>query len=203
MSQQYSIIFKNDSSNIGTACLFQRQPDASDPNVMSLAWFARKAAPATVVQFSWGIDYCFVWSETGDLMLKGTFESHEIVPANLETANSIKLVYTQGCYQFVDQGKGAMPGTLLITEGAEIPLKKASVGIGMSGSPTLVVQAQPNMNLSFSPHPQYWIVFGNFEQGQVLDTAQMTDSVQIVFPPNCYQMKATLKIDNTWDIEPA
>jgi len=72
----------------------------------------------------------------------------------------------------------------------------------MSGSGTFVVQAQPNMNAIFTFHPEYWITFGNFKEGEVLDITQITNKAQITFPPNIYSMAAILNQDNTWTIKP-
>lgn len=80
-------------------------------------------------------------------------------------------------------------------------MKEASVGIGMSGSPTFAVQAQSNMSLMFTPHPNYWITFGNFESGQVLDLEAITDCSMVEYKENCYEMTAILKGDNTWEVE--
>ena len=93
-------------------------------------------------------------------------------------------------------------GILRVIQTPTVPLKQASVGIGMSGSGTFVVQAQPNLTLNFTPHPKYYIVAGNYSQGQVLDIAETTNAAEVAFPPGVYQMTAILNEDNTWTIEP-
>lgn len=77
------------------------------------------------------------------------------------------------------------------------------VGIGMSGSPTFVVNAQPNMNLTFTPHPEYWIAFGNFNAGEVIDVQAISNAAKIDFPPGIVAMNVTLNQDNTWEITPS
>lgn len=62
----------------------------------------------------------------------------------------------------------------------------------MSGFGTSAVQAQPNMNLIFTPHPQYWIAFGSYSPGEVLDISHMNYPAQVVFPPSTYSMRAPL-----------
>lgn len=203
MTTNYSIDFENNSVNAGDVCIYQTQPDIGVYNVMSLAWLTKKAASNSDVKFTWGIDYSFVWSETGELKPGVIFEASQNIPADLDTDNQIKLTYPDGYYEFSETSVGPNPGNLYISEGARIPINQASVGIGMSGAGTFVVQAQPNMNLMFTPHPVYWITFGNFEPGQVLDIEQVTNKAEIPFPANCYEMKAVLNQDNTWDIIPA
>jgi hypothetical protein len=72
----------------------------------------------------------------------------------------------------------------------------------MSGFGTFVVQAQPNITVTFNPHPKYYIIAGNIQQGQVLDIKQVTSAPEVVFPPGVYQMTAILGLDNTWVIKP-
>ena len=55
--------------------------------------------------------------------------------------------------------------------------------VNLSG-PVNVVPASPNRNFSFSftPHPTYWITFGNYDAGQVINVP--TGNVTVVLPPN-------------------
>ena len=198
----YSITFQNNSSNAGSACVFQSNPDIYVPGVMSLAWFAKYAYPTTRILFKWTTEYDFVWSETGELAPGVLFASSQIWPADLTEKNKVTLTHQGGAYTFTNQTKGPQQGCLYITEDSTIPLKMASVGIGMSGSGTLAVQAQPNMNLTFMPYPEYWITFGNFIEGEVLDITQITNKAKITFPPNIYSMAAILNQDNTWTVKP-
>ncbi len=49
----------------------------------------------------------------------------------------------------------------------------------MAGSGTFAVQAQPNMTAVFTPHPNYWVIFGNFENGDVMDIQDVTQAVEV------------------------
>lgn len=197
MATQYSITLVNNSTQSGTFMVFQKDPGAY-PNVMSLAWMAKNAHPATQLSFDWTQDYNFVWDETGMLVPGVTVEASQVLPADPTGSNSIKLIHDGFGFSFEDPGTESQPGSLLIQEDATIPPNTAAVGIGMSGAATFMVQAQPNMNVVFTPHPEYWVAFGNFEQGEVLDVEEMTNAMQINFPPNTYHAKATLNADNTW-----
>ncbi len=96
--------------------------------------------------------------------------------------------------------KGPRGGSLYIMEDGRIPVGQASVGIGMSGFGTFVAPAQPNMNLIFTPNPEYWITFGTYVQGEVVDITAVNNPAQIKFPLNVYSMTAILNPDNTWTI---
>jgi len=127
----------------------------------------------------------------------------QVWPAHLSRTNQVTFDQVNGVYSFSNQAAGPSPGSLTVVEGSGVGLDQASVGIGMSGSGTYAVQAQPNLQLTFTPHPVYWITFGNFTQGEVLDIQSLTNPAQINYPAGNYAMVATLNQDNTWTITTA
>ncbi len=198
---KYTLNFVNNSSLTGDACVYQQDPDINDPNVMSLAWFCKPATPTTTVRFEWTIDYSFVWSETGKLQPGVMFTASQDWPADLTSSNQVQFTKVGGAYTFQNQQQGPQPGTLYVNQDGTITPNQASVGIGMSGSGTFAVQSQPNITAMFTPHPQYWITFGDFSQGEVLDITQITSDANIDFGVNNYSMTAILNADNTWTVE--
>ncbi len=203
MSQQYSIRFTNNSTNAGSACIFQKNHGNLPHNTFSLAWLTRYCNPGMQSNFSWVIEYSFVWGATGMLKPGLTFNASQMVAAGLTSNNQIALNYNNGSFMLEGQGTGSPAGSLYINETASIPMNTASVGIGMSGAGTFVTQAQPNMRLAFSPQPTYCVAFGNFNPGQVLNTNGMGNSAQVTFPANVYTMYVVLNPDNSWSISPS
>lgn len=200
----YSLKVINNSVNKGDITLFQSPPDDS-LDLMSTAWLTKLVNPNTTLQFIWEQDYNLVWDETGNLEPGVTFNASQVVPASLKDNNEIMFTKRDGAYQFINQKKAANDDAFIINCDGTIPNKKAAVGIGMSGAPILLRQAQPNINFSFIPStpPKYWITFGKYTQGQVIDTTIIyAQSASIVFPANVYKMTATLNPDNTWTITP-
>jgi hypothetical protein len=172
--------------------------------VQTLAWFTKPLFPSTVANFIWQIDYSFVWSETGVLKPGVLFEASQVWDADPSDMNANQVLFTllQQAYTFEHGMAVPTPqlGTLYIKEDATIPLRQASIGIGMAGSGTFAVQAQPNQLLTFTPHPRYWITAGTYEQGEVLDVGAISEAAEITFPPNIYQVTAILNQDNTWTV---
>lgn len=199
----YTINFFNNSSLEGSFCVFQQTPEDIGPNVFALAWFAKLTNPGTRLSFSWDLDYCFIWDETGVLVPGITFEASQVLAGGLTENNMVTLTKGDGAYEFVHQTTGGQPGSLAVNNDATIPVGEASVGIGMSGSGTFAVQAQPNITYVFTPHPQYWVAFGNFQQGQALDSSEINNPVQLMFPPNTYDLDVTLNADNSWTVTQA
>lgn len=199
MSNQYSVEFINKSSNSGNVAIFQKAPDQKAQNIFSLAWFSKFVNPNVHETFRWNINYSFVWSDTGQVKPGVIFEGGEEVPADLQSANTITLDYNGG-YLFSPTSFTGQAGSLYIDESGNVPLKQAAVGIGMSNAGTFVKAAQPNLHLEFIPHPSYWIVFGNYEEGEILDIEQISNAVELVFEPNIYNVVATLQQNNTWAV---
>lgn len=198
---EYSLVFRNNSSNPGNACVFQEDPEIGVENVLSLAWFSKFANPTTQVIFKWQINYDFVWAETGQLVPGVLFIASQTWRGDLSTQNKVTLTHDIS-YTFENLRAGTPQGSMYIVEDSTVPLKQASVGIGMSGFGTFVVQAQSNMNLTFTPHPSYWIAFGNYTQGQVLNITTINNPAQIEFPPGVTSMTAVLNLDNSWTVTP-
>ena len=197
--QKYTLTFINYSSLAGSVCVYQKPVDIGVPNAMSLAWLTYHSYPSTEVDLTWSIDYSFVWSKTGVLKPGVEFRASQRKIADLDRNNKIAFTHTEYGLIFMDQTDGPN-GTLWIDQDGTIAVNTASVGIGMSGEGVFAVQAQPNFHLGFTPHPNYWITFGCFEKGMVLDIQQITDSCNIEFPYGIYQMYAILGLDNRWTI---
>jgi rhizosphere induced protein len=198
--QKYSIKFKNQSTNWGNACIYQTAPDLA-PNMMSLAWIAISTHPTTDVVFEWTIDYGFSWSETGTLTPGVVFKASQSWPADLENTNIVKLKYEREAYTFAEQGRGPTEGTLYVQQAYNIPLKMASIGISMAGLPVFAEQAQPNYTIMITPKPKYWITFGNYTQGEVLDITEVTNTCEIDLGGTIFNRTVTLNQDNTWTVE--
>ncbi|SHJ90006.1 hypothetical protein SAMN04488028_10274 [Reichenbachiella agariperforans] len=200
---KYSLNFKNNSSQKGNVCIYQTDPDLGVHDVMSLAWFAKSAYPTTNILFQWQIDYCYTWSRQGILKPGIIYEAAQTWVADLTNKNAIDFIKDTSldAYSFENQTAGSEDGSLYINEKRNVGANECSVGIGMSGNGTFVVNSQPNMQLQFTPHPKYWITFGTFTQGEVLDLEKITATAQeIAFPVNQYNLEVTLNEDNTWTV---
>jgi hypothetical protein len=203
MSTQYSLTVTNNSTQFQDLCVYQKQVDLGVPNALSLAWLTAPAWPNTTVTFTWSLDYSFMWSQIGSLKPGVTFQAQQIVDADPEslTSNQIQFDYRSGAFTFVpgSAAGNAELGSLYIRELAAIPANTATVGIGMSNAGTFAVPAQPNTNLVFTPHPEYWVTAGTFAQGQVLDIEQITNELAVPYDAT-FSMQAVLDSQNNWTV---
>jgi hypothetical protein len=197
MGQPYSLKVTNNSTMDGNFCVFQEVPDVNVPGIMTLAWLSKRARSGTDVTFTWELTYSFVWSEQGELKPGVKFMASETLSgADLVNYNQVGFDY-EGTYKFKDLTQGPRSGSLHIRAGAEISPQQAAVGIGMSGVATFVVPAQPNIELYFTPHPKYYLVFGNYEQGVVIDITQTNKVAEIKFD-NTFTVTKSLNQKNLW-----
>lgn len=203
MSTQYSLSVTNNSTQYVDLCLYQKPVDLGVPDAASLAWLVAPAWPGTTVTFTWTQDYSFVWGETGTLKPGVTFNAQQTMPADPENlqSNQIQFDYRQGAFTFVNGPAAGTPqlGSLYIRELSGVPANTASVGIGMSNSGTFVVPAMPNMNLVFTPHPEYWLTAGTFTISEMLDVEEITNEVAVPFN-GTFSMRAVLDARNNWTV---
>lgn len=196
---RFSILFKNDSGAAGTAVLYQPLPDTE-----VLVWLSKYAYPGTTVSFEWQVEYGFVWSESGRLGPGVVVAASQYQPADLQENNLISLAYDgkHDAFHFEDQTSGGPSGSLSIRAEGSVPFDTAAVGIGIAGAATAVVPAKPNLITTFSPRPHFWIAFGSFIQGEVLDLKTLANPAQVTFQPSMYSMTAILNKDGKWAIRP-
>ncbi|CAN7704366.1 protein rhiA [Pararhizobium sp. LjRoot238] len=195
---KYSLTCVNNSQRTGSFAVFQKAPPTTVPgNVFSLAWFARPAAQKSQVTFTWNLDYSFVWSQTGLLKPGINFAASQAMPADPYGQNLVQLTKDEaGATTFANaNGAGAL-GSLTIQQLANVAPNLTSVGVGMSGSGTFAVQAAPNMTAVFTPHPNYWVIFGNYETGDVMNIEDVTGAVELTYGGSQTSQTATLGIDN-------
>jgi hypothetical protein len=196
----YTIYLTNNSSSQQSFSVFQQKPNSPNHDVFPLAWRTESAAPHAKVPISWNDDLYFFWAKPGELKPGVIFNAGEALKTSMTENNAVTLTKENNNYKFTDQKNWHQQGLLSVTCDATTAIRQASVGVGMSGAGVFAVQAQPNMTFLFSPHPEFWVTFGNFQQGQVLDPSEMHDAVQVVFPHGIFSMNATLNPDNTWTI---
>lgn len=200
MGKIYSVTVNNHASHSACFMVFQNDPTQWAPNALSLAWFAQYSnpGPSSRIKFQWGVDTGFSWAETGELSPGMQFTATETCDlAGLN--NKITLDYNRA-YQFADPGRGPDPSRFYLAESPRIPLKSAAaVGVTMGGSTVYAVQARPSQNLSFSPHPKYFIAYGDYEEGEVIDVSALDNPLELPFPGGVFALTTTLNADGSWD----
>ena len=114
--------------------------------------------------------------------------------------NSVDFNKSGNAYTFnnLQQNHEGDGGTLYINQLGGVVPKESHVGVGMSGSGTFLVPSQPNMKLMFRPKPTYYLVFGNFVQGQVMDITALTNVYKLEYGGSINSISVSLNKDNMW-----
>ena len=145
-----------------------------------------------------------MWSATGEVKPGIRFRGNGLKECDPQDKNQVSFTFTNDTPKLSDPISGGTQGSLTISEGENIPPKTFAVGVGMSGNGTYVVNAGPNLEHQFTPEPAYYVAaIEEVVEGQVMDLKTIALAGELKFPPNVYNLTATLKEDNTWDIEPS
>ncbi len=198
-SDKYTLTVMNNSTQTGSFCIYQESPDTNVGNITTLAWLAKPAHPTTRLDFEWALDYDFVWAKTTKLRPGTLVKTSQAWPVNLSTTNQVDFDFINDAYTFENQSQGGYEGNLYINQTQRVRTAEASVGIGMSGKGSFLVESQPNMKLVMTPKPTYWLVFGHFREGEVLDVSKVTKTACKLEYKGINNMNMTLKSDNTWE----
>jgi hypothetical protein len=195
----YSLTLINKSAQAWVFYVYQKQPVPAN-DVFSLAWFA---SPFTItvgnrITFEWQIVYNFVWGATGTVRPGVTFNAGGEIDGDPSGANTTTFSALPGP-NLSAAVKAPPSGSLVINDADDVPNKVFSVGIGMSGTGTYVVQAGTSLKHQFTPTPSYWIAAGtDVKVGTVLDIQTVTRNSEVKFPVNTYKQTWTLNESNIW-----
>jgi rhizosphere induced protein len=193
-----SVMFFNNSSRCGDTCLYQ---DPDDARLKRVAWLVKRSFPGTKLLFQWQEQLDFIWMETTAPGPDAQLTASQQVVANRHSRNRITLDY-QGAHTFLDPRQEPEAGSLSIDTTAAVPPGMAYVGIGMAGLGTLVAPTQPNILYTFAPRSTYWITFGSYVQGTLMEDGQPTCAQRIDFPHGVSRVMAILGQDNRWTVTP-
>jgi hypothetical protein len=198
MTTQYLLGCLNNSTLQGSFAIFQRPPPIVAPgDVYALVWFAKTSRPNTGVTFEWWDNYSFIWSETDVLRPGVTVIASQVIPADPRGENFVDLtVDSAGATSFTPPTAIGEAGALTIRQLSTVVPNRTSCGIGMSGAAAYAVQAEPNITTVFKPHPNYWVVFGHFHAGQVLDLEEITGAVEVSYQGSDTSRTVALQANN-------
>lgn len=200
----YTLTIINDSEiDDENAIVFQQDPNLPS-DVQSLAWLSKMCHAGTNVTFNWSIQYNFVWGQTGTLKPGINYDAGQVIDADINGLNTVSLSYVDGGFEFgTPTADPSINGSLLINEDASVPGSgsedQGSVGIGMFGAGTFVVPTQAVTGVQFKPTPTYWIAFGSYQAGTVVDESILTCPQVLPFPDGQTDAKATFD-GKSWTI---
>ncbi|HLP54705.1 MAG TPA: hypothetical protein VK151_06740 [Fluviicola sp.] len=203
MATQYKLNITNNSAQNKTFIVFQKNPNLNPWENFSLAWLS-KALPANSNEvLEWSTNYGFVAGESGPLQPGARFRTSEITNCDPSSQNKVEASFSRGRCSLSAARPGGQPGQLTLVTNSFNPFEtEYAAGIAMSNAPVIVTHVQPNMNYVYSPDMEYWIAYGNYENGQVLST-NVPNAARIEFPKGKNAMNVVLNPNGQFTIIPA
>ena len=196
----YTLRFVNASSIHGTVCIFQTLHGTQLQKFYSIAWLTKEVESTTEVQFGWPLEYGFVSAPDTQLEPGSVVSNCSFLPAKPGSAVTYSCEETTGEFRHLRDGS---PCNLTLYQEASVPPMTRAVGIGMAQSPTILTPALPNFIATLFLPCDYWIVFGRFKEGEVLDVADLSNRAALNFAKGGGSLEAKLNPDFTWTIKPA
>lgn len=176
----------------------QKLSGAQPPRAMPLCWLGSYRTPTGgQAQFKWEQDHNFGWGQPSSLMPGVNVTASQVSRCDPGGDNTVSFEPPMG---FGPVTAGGPMGALTITCGASVPSDSYAVGIGMSGALVFAVQAAANLTYGFHPTPDYWLLVGDYRQGDVLDNQSFDAGTPVRFPPGVTDITCTLNADNSWTV---
>ena len=122
-------------------------------------------------------------------------------PADPAGDNQITVTRQQRFYTFADPAKGPQPGSIVILTDASIAPDVLSIGIGTGEMVTFVSPATPGLSRTFATDATYWIAFGDFVTGQVIEPQSIGSTVQLPFSSAVTEVVAVVDADGSWRLQ--
>jgi rhizosphere induced protein len=201
----YSLTVSNDSLNDVRFAMFQEAPTPQPgQNIFTLAWFSKYAYKNASATFTWSITYSALWSRPGQVLKPGVVcGTGQQLSVDLDGLNSVTLSYdaSNDAFHFGDVTKGSPGGVITncdssVPNSLTTPSAACGIGIAMSGAGTFLADTQPNINMTWTPKPKYYLIAGNFEVGEILDVQTLMGSALEIPYEGIYKQTAALQKDN-------
>jgi hypothetical protein len=184
-ASEYGIYITNSSTqNNLQAIVYQDDPQGVPENAVALSWMTKECHVNTKIDFLWTLQYNFIWGQNGSLAPGTSYDAGETIDADLVDSNHVTLSYPGGGFEFSEPDSKTPAGSLYITEAADVPDAGGCVGIGMQGAGTFVVPTHSTGkgNVALTPHPTYYIAFGSYKAGIIVDESELYYPYKLTFP---------------------
>lgn len=182
-------------------CLYQDIPGRFNSEIYQLAWVVQPCAYGEQIKFTWTTSYQYQWGVLEEFENGARFDPSSNFPCELDELeeNSIQLVSVGNTYQFQRNHHSNIGGNLPIRKGKDID-KSIAVGIAMDGKSVFATQGNSSVSSLIVPQPDYYVTFGNFKEGQVIDRQAAIDPLKIEFTGSNH-LEITLDEGFQWHVK--
>lgn len=202
-ASSFQLVCRNNAATPWKFYVYQTELQPSPVN-LPLAWLTSpyKIAPGAHISFRWDPNYCFVWAGTGELSPEPgvVYEAGGIKPCELAGANKTTFSNRDDTPDLSDPEATDHPGALFLDVDAGVEPGRFVAGVGMSGQPLFLQQALPTIQMRFLPRPRYFIAAASQAESGAILSEETMQGTEVVFPPGCRTMYATLNAELKWVI---
>lgn len=198
IGEKYTLKVKNYNSRLQKFAVYQTLPDLIGPSVnpLSLAWMVGAAAPGNNAQsstsvFGWTVFYGASLGYLQDLDDQKYFMNSVHMPVGVTESNNLSVSYLgeypHGAPSFEGPPTNGEKGLVFVQSDGNIPTAlrqergrtRLQVGLSMDNKAAVVADLLPNLTYQFTPKPKYYIISGDFREGQVIDQAIMSGAFEV------------------------
>jgi hypothetical protein len=195
----YTISVTNQTSAQGNFCLFQETKDEEN---MPIAWQVFNTGPFGTLKSQWSTEYSYVMGAAGENLLTGTvFKPTQSIKADFNLGNLITLTQESGTPTFKDLREKIYDSRLTVQCDSTVKQFQTAVGIGFSNLPIFISRANADSYCNFYLSSKFKIGFGNFTQGEVLDSNLFYHDAVIEFPIHKFSCEVILTAEGTWSVQ--
>lgn len=170
---------------------------------MILAWMAAPCPPGNTMVFQWVLKYSILFSNTSNLSPGAQFTSIGGVDVDPVQGDVYTLSADGATYSFKGHStaiKGT-PGTVGAQTDCSVKNNQVSLALGIIGIPVFACDTQTNSVVAFTPKPKYYLAFGQYQQGTVLNEASMSHSIELNFEAmKTYSFTADIDASHNWNL---
>ena len=212
-SASYTVTLSNLSTQFGDFVIYQTIPEQErNSKLYSIVWMRARLSEGQQHLFKWDTKYSLMWADTKSLVVGTSIDNAtkaiKAVSPNDITKNTLTLIKKNGGFLFDNFSTDGQHGILTIKTANTIPNNIASAGVAMDNKSVILMNVFLNMTYKFTPDSTYWIVFGNFNEAEILDTNNIhsrnknffSEPMKIVFPINVDDIFIVFKEDNSFEI---
>ena len=169
-------------------------------NPKTIAWLVQPCVAGESVKISWTVAYTVLWSNTGNLTHGTHVPTHGSVNVNPFEGDIETFGKNAQGYSFLGLFPSrSNPCSVGIKTDNTVVTGQVSVGLGIDGHPVLMCPAQPNLNITFTPRPKYYLAFGQYTQSSIVDVNKMSSYIELDYASSdTFSFTATIDASNQW-----
>ena len=197
---EHVLAFVNNSQHSGVVIVYQHPPNTATERAFAVAWQALSVAPASRAIFHWSTDYSVALGQSGNVAVGSHFVPRTTLRVDLVAGVQVTVNPSAGTLQITEQG-GVEAGALNVSVLQDSTVDRSAVAVRIDGKPSLVVSTPPGVRWTYRPSSTYYVAFGHFMEGMILNTSLIPQSIAVQLEEGADEATVMLVPDGRLSIE--